>query len=99
MTNLQWIRTCSAEQLGEWLDTVSERFDDVPWLKWWNTTYCENCPAVAARYSEEQKYLDFAYCELNHHCKFFPEIADTPPTTFMLKLWLQQEHKDEKTQL
>jgi len=84
MTNYDYIKNLSKEELAEWLDQFNPA-DDVPWVKWFDNKYCHNCEPVEGTVN---KCKDFAYCEVNKNCRYFsyyPGAADT------IKLWLESE--------
>ena len=43
--------------------------------------------------------VDCTYCELNNHCKFFPQIAEIPDNKEVIKMWLNEaaDHDGETT--
>ena len=101
MTNFEFIKNMSIEELAQFLDCYG-RFDDTPWLRWFNETYCENCEAVIAKYEDSifgpGHEAEFAYCELSDEsgikrCRFFPNIDDVPNSKETCLMWLTEEKK------
>lgn len=103
MTNFEYIKSLSLEELAEWLDTHGQ-FADSPWLDWFDETYCKKCESVELKTEDIADELGFkplwlektitcAYCELEHKCRFFPELTQEPDNKEILKLWLSQDIK------
>lgn len=93
MTNLDRIKSFTAKELAEWLDTNSN-WDNNVWIKWWDENYCEKCPPIKCKLKDTGEDIECAYCELEKHCKFFPEMSDTPDCTEIIEKWLNVEVKD-----
>lgn len=104
MTNLEMFKAMSIEELAKWLDEYGH-FDDSPWSNWFNENYCSKCEPIKCKYKDAEKTLGFcpylfgsysgdldcAYCELEHKCKFFPDLEDTPSNLETIKMWLSEE--------
>lgn len=78
------------EEFTEWLDEHG-RFDNSPWMKWFDKLYCSNCESIMCRYEDSNIEFPCAWCELEHKCKFFPELKESPDNKDMIKMWLQAE--------
>jgi hypothetical protein len=96
MTQFENFKAMTIDQLVEWLDAYG-RFDESPWIEWFDETYCNKCPA-------EQHYLhdctgeqdcyvptESSWCTLNGKCKFFPDMDEEPDCKDIIKLWLESE--------
>lgn len=83
----------STEDLANWLDEYGS-FDNSPWIKWWNCTYCNNCPDIMCKYDGGNREFPCSYCELNDKCKFFPEYDEAPSNKEIIKMWLESESED-----
>lgn len=92
MNNYERIRNMSIDDLAEFLD---ERWshDNDPSIEWWNRKYCGHCEPVMkhVNFSGRETEMDFAWCEVNGKCKYFPELEEYPNTKQMMKLWLEEE--------
>lgn len=82
------IKLMDIEKLSEWLDQYG-RFDNSPWLEWWNATYCERCEPVIAFVPYLNGEHECAYCETNDKCRFFEN--GVPDNKEMIKMWLESE--------
>ena len=99
MTNFDKLKSMNIDELVDWLDEHGE-FDGSPWLKWFNDTYCNNCPTIECTYAEywnkpeaNQHKVKCLYCELEGKCKFFPELKHNPDNKEIIKMWLMLEEK------
>jgi len=91
MTVFENIKNKNIDELVDWIDEYFVFNDDTPYLKWWETNYCNKCkPEVVY-----EKDLDFehmcAYCELNNKCRFFQDMDDIPDNKQVIKMWLESE--------
>ena len=98
MTNLENIKNMTIDELSTWLDAYGS-FDDAPWTNWFNKTYCnpKNCPSLLVNLSWDEfqtRKAEVAYCELNHKCRFFEELSNTPSNKEVIKMWLEQEKEN-----
>lgn len=105
MTNFEYIKTLSLEELAEWLDKNGS-FDDSPWLNSFNEKYCSKCESIEVTYEDSINKLgleplfydcttECTYCELENKCQFFSELDDVPDNKEMIKLWLIEEVTNE----
>ena len=102
ITWFEKIRSMDIDELAEWLDENGQ-FDGSPWMKWWDENYCQKCDPIECHYTETKEKLGFepfyersiecAWCELEHKCKFFPEMKDVPDSNEIVKMWLESEIK------
>lgn len=95
VTNFELIKNMDIDEFTEWLDELDNVFEEAPWMKWWNDTYCAKCESEKAYFSYIGKEIECAWCELYAKCRFFPEYIGSPNTTEIIKLWLESEIKDE----
>jgi hypothetical protein len=105
MNNFEKLKSMSIEELADWLDKHGQ-FDHSPWSDWFAKKYCDNCESIKCRYADAEEKLGFspfyfyggeiecAYCELEHKCKFFSELDDTPDNRDTIRMWLESEVKE-----
>ena len=95
MTNFEWIKSLSPEQLAEWLENEVTFTDEAPWNKWFNEQYCKKCPPEKGMidFGHGPEEEEFAFCELgpDKKCRYFDHILDCEE---ICKLWLDKD-KDE----
>jgi hypothetical protein len=91
-SNFERLKSMSVDKLAEWIDE-NGMFDNSPWMTWWNQKYCENCEEIKGNHGADGYYyrMCFAYCELNHKCRFFPNLDDAPNNEDIIKMWLEAE--------
>lgn len=91
-SNFERLKSMSVDELAEWLDE-NGKFDNSLWMQWFDQKYCKNCEDVERHYESDGYYtrMCFAYCELNHKCRFFPNLDDAPNNEDIIKLWLEEE--------
>lgn len=92
MTVFENIKNNSIDELAEWLDEYCT-FDTAPWWKWWDENYCDKCEPEIGHMMAFGKELEckYAWCELNHKCKFFQEMEEIPDNKQIIKMWLMSE--------
>lgn len=83
MTRYENLQQINKKEFIEWLDSFL--VDIGPQDEWFDYKYCQKCETVCFN---EQKY---SYCELNNHCKFFPEIKGLINNKKAIELWLDSE--------
>ncbi len=104
MNNFEKLKSMSIDELAEWLDK-NGIIDNSPWDEHFNNKYCNNCESVMCKYEDAEKVLGFkpclwddeiecVYCELEHKCKFFPELDDIPDNRDTIRMWLESEVKE-----
>jgi hypothetical protein len=95
------LKNMNLKDLAAWLDEYGQ-FDGSPWMEWFGSTYCDKCESIKCKYTDAKEKLgisplsysgevDCAYCELNDHCKFFPQIKGIPDNKEVIKMWLNEE--------
>ena len=91
-SNAEMIKAMNIEQLAEWLDT-NGMWDNSPWSKWFDSTYCKQCESVKATVKDDfgKRECDFAWCELEHKCRYFADREDVPDCKEIIKMWLESE--------
>lgn len=106
MTNFEHLQAMTIEELAAWLDEHGQ-FDSSPWMDWFSKTYCDKCESIKCKYVHTQEKLGFepfstyhsdiecAYCELEHKCRFFPDLTDTPSNKETIEMWLKEETKND----
>ena len=96
MTNFEMIKS---KNIDEFAELLSEHFgyDDAPWWKYFDNNYCKGCkPEIVLTESLNRKIdsdreVEYAWCELNHKCKFFQEMDEIPDEKQIIKMWLLSE--------
>lgn len=91
MTIYETLKNKNIDELAAWM-AENFYFDISPWSKYWDENYCNKCEAVIARVPEfgEDEHK-FAYCEINHNCRYFKEMKDIPDDKMIVKMWLESE--------
>ena len=99
MTRFEKIKSMTIDEFAEWLDKYGAFDNEVPWMDWWDKTYCQNCESVMAHvlYFNDDKEYECSWCELNGYCKFFQDMDDIPDIKQIIKLWLESEVGNEKS--
>lgn len=93
MNNYEKLQSLSIELFAEWLD-ANGMWDNSPWSTWWNDNFCAKCEDVTAYVPDWDRECDFAWCELEHKCRFFQEMDEEPSSKDIIKLWLESEVKE-----
>lgn len=96
MTNFEKFKSMAVDELADWLDKYGQS-DDAPWATWFNETYCNKCEPIKCKPSYLSSYdrpIDCAYCELEHKCKYFPELEDIPDNKTIIEMWLDEAFED-----
>lgn len=86
MTVFEKIKNKNIDELAEWLAEHC-LCDTAPWWDFWNENYCKKCKPI----KRNNGRMEYAYCELNHNCKFFKEMEVVPDIKQMIKMWLESE--------
>ena len=100
MTNFEYLKSMSFEELAEWFDK-NGCFDDSPWLNSFVEKYCNRCASIELNCEDAQEKLDIElwlscgtecdFCELEpKKCRFFPELDSIPDNKEIVKMWLQE---------
>ena len=92
MTVFEKIKSMNIDEFAEWLDAYGTWDGGCPWIKWFDSTYCQNCEPVLVKAEDcyYNKDMEFAWCELNDEkCKFFPDLDEVPDGKQIVKLWLE----------
>lgn len=84
MTVFENLKSMNIDKFAEWYENNCLHNND-PCIKWWDKTYCKNCEAIV---KDDKEY---AYCELNHKCRFFKDMDNVPDCRQMTKLWLESK--------
>ena len=94
MTNFIKLQSMSVEDLAEWLDTNTQ-WDGSPWCKWFDETYCKNCPPEVVEVESDWGHeCECGWCELYGKCRYFQDMEDVPSSTEILKMWLEAEENN-----
>ncbi len=105
MTNFEQLQSMTVEELATWLDKHGQ-FDSSPWMEWFSSVYCDRCESIKCRYADAEEKLgisplsysgevDCAYCELEHKCRFFPDLEDIPSNKETIEMWLKEEIQND----
>lgn len=98
MNNFEKLKSMSAEELAEWLDTL--HYENTPWLQWFDSKYCSQCDTIVVpnkEYEEkigciiDEDTIECAYCVLENNCRFFLEMDEAPNRIDILKMWFMEE--------
>lgn len=89
MTNLDRIKSFTAQEMAEWINS-NDTWEYSEWTKWWDENYCKKCPPIKGKLKDTGKDIECCYCELENHCKFFPDKKDIPDCNEIIKMWLNQ---------
>lgn len=92
MTLFESIKAQNIDELVDWIDKYCT-FDNALHWKWWDENYCNKCESITTGtnvFGYPQKY---AYCELNHNCRYFKDMKNTPDNKQIIKMWLESEIK------
>lgn len=99
-TNYDNLHAMTLDELATWIDKHGD-FDGAPWMNWFDKNYCKKCEPIQCDADTARKELgldcfygsgvECAYCELNHKCKFFPDMDDIPDSYDTILMWLEQE--------
>ena len=94
MTNFEYIKSLSLPQFAAWMED-NVVLEDGPHIKWFDETYCMNCPPIDCQYKDGWgNTIQCSFCEFEEHCKFFPEFDSAPDCYEIATMWLEAEHKD-----
>lgn len=93
MTHFEQFKNMSIDELAAWLDKHGE-FDGSPWNTWWDQNYCSKCEPIECYLQEYFRPIHCSWCELEHKCKFFPDIDGIPGNNDVIKMWLQTTVQD-----
>lgn len=104
MTQFDKLKLMNTDEFAEWLDE-NGMFDGSPWMNWFDKNYCQKCESIKCKYTDAVEKLDIfpfndnsiecAYCELEHKCKYFPDMEEVPDMKYIIKLWLNSEEEDD----
>ena len=95
MNNFEYLKSLSLDELAAWLDKYGQ-FEESAWMTWFGENYCENCEPIKCQYFDSDHEFLCSYCELEKHCKFFPELKEAPDNLEIIKLWLKLSYNEEK---
>lgn len=90
MNNFEKLQSMSVEDLAKWLDQ-NGMWDHSPWSQWFDSTYCKRCESVEAYVPDWDRECDFAWCELEHKCRYFTDLEDVPDCKEIIKMRLESE--------
>ena len=88
MTQFENFKNMDIDAFAEWLDEHGQ-FDGSPWMTWFDVQYCKNCESVMCRYEDGRREFPAAWCELEHKCRFFPDMDEVPSNKDVIKIWLE----------
>lgn len=90
MNNFEYLNSLTIDELAEWLGKYC-MFDDAPWTNWFGNLHCKNCEAIEVTLQDTGRKTECSYCELEHKCKYFPELGAEPEMKDIIKIWLTRE--------
>ena len=88
MNNFEYLKSFSLEAFAAWLDEYGQ-FEGSPWLTYFNENYCDKCVPIKCKYTDSEHEVWCSYCEVEKHCRFFPELKEAPNNLEIIKLWLK----------
>ena len=92
MTNYENIPYNDKDKFAEWLSKLGySYFEDLPWTKWVDKTYCQKCEPIMGRYPDSMREMEFSPCELGE-CPYGVSAKDIDDVG-LIKLWLEAEAK------
>ena len=92
MTNYESIPYSDKDKFAEWLSQFG-CIEDLPWIKWLDTTYCQTCEPVVCHYEDGAREILCSPCELDG-CPYGVGIDDINDIG-LITLWLNTEYKEE----
>lgn len=93
MNNFEKLQSLSIDLFAEWLDK-NGMWDNSPWSTWWNDNFCAKCEYVTAYVPDWDRECDFAWCELEHKCRYFADHEEVPDCKEIIKMWLESKAED-----
>lgn len=91
LTRFEEFNNMSLDELAEWIDK-NGTWDDSPWNKWWDEKYCNQCESVIGTVCDIfGRKCECAWCEVEHKCRYFPDMDDVPSCKDIIKMWLESE--------
>lgn len=103
MTYFEEFKNMDIDTLARWIDK-NGLFDNSPWLKWWDKNYCSKCESIRCEYADckeklgiepfYERSLECSYCELEGHCKYFPELDYVIDSVDIIKMWLKSNNEE-----
>ena len=89
------IKNMDINQLTDWIDKYVI-FENSAHGVWWDKKFCQQCESVKAMVQnfDSERECEFAWCELEHKCKFFQELPEEPNSKDIIKLWLEAEDEE-----
>lgn len=92
MTVFENINFKNIDSFVEWLDKYREQSYE-PWDCWFDKNYCDKCETVFQKDANGVEH-EYAWCELNHRCRFFKDMDEVPYGKQVIKMWLESEDDD-----
>jgi hypothetical protein len=93
MTVFDNIKSKNIDELSKWLDEYG-MYDCSPWSYWFDKSYCSKCESVIAPSPCSCNVnSEYAWCELNNHCRYFEEMNHIPNNEQVIKMWLESEFR------
>ncbi len=94
MNNFEKLKSMTVSELADWLDKYGQ-FEGSPWIEWFDKNYCKKCEPIKCKVDEKNAFfpghtVDCAYCELEHKCKYFPELKEVPDDKTIIEMWLNR---------
>lgn len=92
MNKFEKFKSMDIDELIDWLDK-NGAFDDSPWIRWWDMTYCKGCePEVVSKEGTDYYHnMECGWCELHGKCRYFQELDNMPDNKQIIKMWLELE--------
>lgn len=96
MTNLEYVNNLNQRELVSFFTELISNCDETPWSKWFAKNYCNKCEAIKGTFdfNGRTRETEFCFCELEKHCKFFPEVGDRYSSEeWLINKWLMEERE------
>lgn len=94
MTNFEYISKLGQKDLISFFIDLINNYDNPPWSKWFTKNYCNKCEVIKGTFNfgGKTRESEFCFCELEKHCKFFPEAENHYSSEdWLINKWLTEE--------
>lgn len=94
MTRFDSFKNSGIKSLSQWVSDFVP-YEGSPWEQWFDTNYCKKCCPITKGDNE------FAYCEVNHKCFYFPQLEHNITNQEIIQKWLEldiDKQSNDKTE-
>ena len=92
MTNFEQFKNMNMNELARWIDE-NVMVECAPHNIWFDKKYCSKCDPIVIVHNDGYE-MEYAYCEMNDKCRFFPEHNILSDTENVVKLWLENDYEE-----